>query len=285
MKRSHVITGLAIMALSTGLAALLFPPLREAMGIAGNDPGGLSASKRLFDAALAGERAPTLDNTGLNVQPAPEGWNGALYSERPGRCEGRGVYLVRSGQVQPLAITAPHRGADRHTGSLAAQLFLESNAAAAAWNSAPRRPTPACPHALDLAKAPDHPFTAFALSFARRYPEGRMVQLHGFDRRKRAAAATGEAAMIVSNATMTPDPGLLDLADCLSVALDPAPVLVFPFEAKELGALTNAQGQALRQAGFGGFVHLEMSAELRQRLVADKGLRGRFIRCLSGAGA
>lgn len=282
MKRSHVIAGVLALALSVGLAALLFPPLREAVGIATPDRAGMSATKRLFDAALAGEAMPASRGTGLRAQRPPEGWEGMVYSEAEGECEGRGIYLVRSGSVQPLAITAPHRGADRNTGTLAAQLFLESGAAAAAWNSAPRNPSATCPHALDLAKAPRHPFTAFAQSFARRYPKGRVVQLHGFDREKRAAEATSEAAMIISNGTMTPDPALLDLADCLSVVLDPAPVLVFPYEAKELGALKNAQGEALRAEGFAGFVHLEMSADLRQRLVDDQALRGRFSNCLQG---
>jgi hypothetical protein len=161
-------------------------------------------------------------------------------------------------------------------------MFLETDAAAAAWNSAPRNPTPSCPHALDLAKAAEHPFTAFALAFAAQHRGGRIVQLHGFDREKRASAATADAAMIISNGTMTPDPALLDLADCLSIALSPAPVLVFPYEAKELGALTNAQGQMLRDAGFASFVHLEMASDLRQRLVEDVALRGRFTDCLIG---
>ncbi|UIP07325.1 hypothetical protein LY632_02685 [Erythrobacter sp. SDW2] len=270
------------MALSAGLAALLFPSLREAVGIATPDRAAMSASKRLFDAALAGEASSGFQGTGLRARTPPEGWEGVVYSEPEGQCRGRGIYLVRSGSVQPLAITAPHRGADRNTGTLAAQLFLESAAVAAAWNSAPRSPTATCPHAIDLAKAPEHPFTAFALSFARRHPKGRIVQLHGFDRAKRATAATSEAAMIISNGTMTPDPALLDLADCLSVVLDPAPVLVFPYEAKELGALKNAQGQALRAAGFAGFVHLEMAGDLRQRLVDDPALRERFSSCLQG---
>jgi hypothetical protein len=279
VKRQHVLAGAIFVMLGAGLTALLFPPLREAIGIAVSGPAGMAASERLFGALLAGDDVDP-SQAGLVERRAPAEWDGTVLAEPEGQCEGRGIYLLRSGQTQPLAITAPHRGSDLHTGTLAARLFLESRAAAAAWNSAPRNPSPTCPHAQDLAKAADHPFTAFALSFARRYPGGRIVQLHGFDRGKRSSAATGDAAMIVSNGTMTPDPSLLDLADCLSVVLDPAPVLVFPYEAKELGALKNAQGEALRAEGFSGFVHLEMSADLRQRLVDDQPLRGRFASCL-----
>lgn len=267
------------MVLSAGLAALLFPPLREAVGIAVPGRAGMATSEKLFAALLAGADADA-SQAGFVVRRAPPEWNGTIVAEPPGECEGRGIYLLRSRPAHPLAITAPHRGFDRHTGTLAARLFLESGAAAAAWNSAPRNPTAACPHALDLAKAADHPFTSFTLSFARRYPGGRIVQLHGFDRDRRRSAAAGEAGVIISNGTMTPDPALFDLADCLSIALDPARVLVFPNEAQELGALTNAQGEALRGAGFGGFVHLEMSAELRRRLLEDAGLRQVFAGCL-----
>lgn len=268
------------MALTAGLAALLFPPLREAVGIATPQERDYLASQRFFSEVLAG-RSGSSGSAGLVVRPSPSAWTGKLVSEPAGQCRGRGVYLLRSDADRPLAITAPHRGSDRHTGTLAAQIFLESGAAAAAWNSAPRTPSAACPHALDLAKASKHPFTAFALAFARRHKDGLVVQLHGFDRRKRAEAAAADAAVIVSNGTMTPDPGLLALADCLSVALAPAPVLVFPYEASELGALTNAQGAALRQAGLGGFAHLELSLDLRQRLVGDEDLRTRFTGCLT----
>lgn len=278
MRRGHVIAGVLALVLSAGLAALLFPPLRQAVGIAGSNSE-LAASERLFKAALQGRPVET-DGSGLAVRPAPTAWKGWRIGESEADCRGRGVYLIRTGPSRPLAITAPHRGSDRHTGTLAAQLFLESAAVAAAWNSAPRRPGPNCAHALDLAKAPQHPFTAFALAFARQYRDGRIVQLHGFERSRRTTGSVAEAAMVVSDGTTTPDGKLLDLADCLSVAFAPAPVLVFPHEARELGGLTNAQGKALRQSGFQGFVHLEMSAQLRERLADDRELRGSVLRCL-----
>lgn len=282
---TRLLRGLALMALAAGLAALLFPQLRQAIGIDRSDDARLAAARQLFEQALAG-RAPVQlrsqgSDLGLAVSPAPREWQGVMLAEPEGDCRARGVYLVRQSEdLVPLAISAPHRGADRHTGTLAAALFIESRAAAAAWNSAPRRPLAKCPHAIDLARQPHHPFTAFALAFAHQHPGGLLVQLHGFEPRGRGGAAARGAAMILSNGSRRPDARLLGLADCLSLALVPQRVLVFPNETGELGGTENAQGTALRDAGFTGFVHLEMSAGLRTRLVQDQVLRQRMCACL-----
>lgn len=283
-----LVRGLALMALAAGLAALLYPPLRQAVGIERPDRARFAEAQQLFAAALAGGPSSRLQGhaaaVGLIASSASREWHGAVLREAGDDCKGRGTYLVREGgDVLPLAVTAPHRGADRHTGTLAASLFLESRAAAAAWNSAPRNPQADCPHALDLARERHHPFTAFALAFARHYPEGLVVQLHGFDRELRREAAARSAGMILSNGTRAPDARLLDLADCLSLSLAPYSASVFPVETGELGALANAQGQALRGAGFAGFVHLELSAELRRNLVGDEALRARLRKCLERA--
>ncbi|WP_435419140.1 hypothetical protein WAB17_06180 [Parerythrobacter aurantius] len=287
MKRSHVIAGVVIVGLTTGLAAALLPPLRTAIGIASPDSASFAASENMFAAEFAGmaPAAALEQSAGLVRTPASGGWSGAVYAEPADDCRGRGIYLFRQPPATALAITAPHRGSDRHTGTIAARLFLETGAAAAGWNSAPRYPTETCPHALDLAREPGHAFTAFATAFARRFPEGRIIQLHGFDRARRDTKAMRDAAVILSDGTMTPGSVLLDLADCLSVTLDPLPVLVFPHEAGELGALRNAQGEALRGMGFDGFAHIEMSLELRGRLAGDSRLRQRFAQCLAGPAA
>ena len=204
----------------------------------------------------------------------------ALFKEASGECAGRGVYWLREGGSNQLAITAPHRGADRHTGTLAAALFEETGARAAAWNSAPRRPTAKCSHAIDLAREKDHVFSAFALAFARKVPSGLIVQLHGFEAERRYSNKAQEAAIILSNGTDTPSDRVLDIADCLSLAFAPQPVLVYPGDTGELGALSNAQGQLLNAAGFGGFVHIEIAANLRSALVEDEALRAKFASCL-----
>ncbi len=206
---------------------------------------------------------------------------GLSLAEPAGTCSGRGTYLFRAGPDQiPAALTAPHRGADRLTGELAAALFEEHPFAAAAWNSAPRRGGADCPHSGDIARLPTHYLTAFSLAFAQRYPAGRVVQLHGFDHAKRDSIAAAEAGMILSDGSRNPSERLLDLTDCLAIAFPDVKVAVFPIESEELGATTNAQGKALRAAGFTGFSHLELSDSLRLRLMASVEDRTRLAVCL-----
>lgn len=279
--------GLALMALAAGLAALLLPPLRDAGKVARHDAGGVADARALFDAAMAnpqsGELAELAEKAGFAVVPQNEEWHGLLLQEPSGKCAGRGAYLLRAGEgLAPLVITAPHRGADRHTGTLAAQLFLEGKVSAAGWNSAPRHDRDDCGNAIDLARQDQHPFTAFSLSFAEQYPAGRVVQLHGFDGGIRADGAAGDAAAIISDGTDEPSDALLDLADCLSTLFAPRRALLYPHETLELGGTQNAQGRALRAAGFGGFAHIELAADIRAQLVQDSEMRARFGQCLIG---
>lgn len=285
VRRTNVWKGSLLMALAAVMVASLLPPLRNAIGIDQPDAKRFDQTRRMFGAALNGNAATAIEpdaaKLGLTIADGPHGWQGIMISEPDGACVGKGAYLLRqSDGAFPIAITAPHRGADRHTGNIAANLFLESKAAAAAWNSAPRNPQRDCPNAVDLARQPSHTFTAFSLGFADAHPEGLIVQLHGFERMKRGPGVAREADMILSNGTREPSARLLDLADCLSVEFAPLPLVIFPNETEELGALANAQAGALHSMGFGGFVHLELSSELRARLVKDERLRGRLLYCL-----
>jgi len=194
-------------------------------------------------------------------------------------CRGRGSYLLRPEGAIPLAVFAPHRGADLQTGTLAAALFDENDIAAAAWNSAPRRADDGCP-AGDPTRHETHHLTAFSLAFADAYPAGRIVQLHGFDGAKRRSRAAQLADIIVSEGTDAPNPRLYDVADCLSRELHPWRVAVYPGDVAELGALRNRQGRSLRAIGFTGFVHIEMPRDVRRTLVANREQREAFAHCL-----
>jgi hypothetical protein len=264
------------------VAALAFAPLGIASRTDGGDSESFAAARAMFRQVLTeAPDAGSAARLGLKVKPSDGEWEGVLLSEEEGDCAGRGAYLIRQRASLPLAITAPHRGSDLHTGTIAAALFAETGAAAAAWNSAPRMASEACDAAIDLARQDKHHFTAFSLAFAEAFPAGRVVQLHGFDGDKRNSEAARNAEIIVSDGTGEPGDKLLDLADCLSRRFAPRTVLVYPIDTGELGALSNAQAQVLRkEARFEGFVHLEMSALLRAELVQDEDLRTRLGRCL-----
>lgn len=217
---------------------------------------------------------------GFAVQAVGEPFAGLSLEEPEGSCRGGGTYLLRAGSANlPLLISAPHRGADRYTGPLAFKLLLEGRAAAAAWNSAPRRG--ACGGGQsDLARLDRHPFTAFAAGFARAFPQGRVVQIHGFDPDRRETPEGSAAAVILSSGSRSVSAAVRTVAECIRSDLPGDRVAVFPSDVGELGALRNAQGRRLRAIGFEGFVHAELSLNLRQRLMQDPALRRRFAACL-----
>lgn len=262
-------------------AAQLFPRFDTVEGVALPDSREFAASRSAFQELIAEPRSGigALEEFGFaasNVAGVPDA---VLLSEAE-NCAGRGIYWLREGSASTIAITAPHRGSDRHTGMLAAALFEETKARTAAWNSAPRKPTSRCEHAIDVAHEKDHAFSAFSLAFADAVPGGLMVQLHGFEGGYRDTDVAKEAGFILSNGTKQPSARLLDIADCLTHAFAPSPVLVYPGDTGELGALTNSQGQLLRAAGFDGFVHIEIAAGLRAAMVEDGDVRAKLAACL-----
>ena len=280
---------IAMVLLATTLAFLLRPVRREGqfhVPSAGEARRAEAMFADLLGRAARGEGADAVAQVGkfgLALR-RPEQPTALALAEPEGACSGRGVYLLREGQgLLPVALVAPHRGADLRTGEIAGALFSEFPFTAAAWNSAPRRSGEGCAEGGDVTREPTHYLTAFSQAFARRHPQGRIVQLHGFDAARRQGQAAMEADAIVSDGSPAPSERLLDLAGCLSAAFPQRSVLVYPIDTDQLGATTNAQGRALRKAGFAGFAHLELSAGFRKDLEANATARARLAACL-GAG-
>src|SRR3546814_17206477 len=106
-RRTMFIRGLALMALAAGLAALLLPPLRQAIGIDRPDRARFAASQQLFTKVLAGRTAPPLQHdaaatglvaTGLNRDLPPD-WQGVtLAGAVDGGRSGNGAGRERGGQ-------------------------------------------------------------------------------------------------------------------------------------------------------------------------------------------
>lgn len=217
---------------------------------------------------------------GFTLQSVNDPLQALLVEEPPGSCRGGGSYFLRQEATAiPLLISAPHRSADRLTGTLTMRFFVEGRAQAAAWNSVPRRS--ACAEdESDIVRLDRHPFTAFTSAFARAHPNGRVVQVHGFDVGRRRTAEARAASVILSSGSRDISPTLEVIAACLRRDLPALNVALFPLDVSELGATRNAQGRSLRSLGFQGFVHAELSLELRRRLVEDAGLRQGFLACL-----
>lgn len=207
---------------------------------------------------------------------------------------GLGLFVVKHEKRLALnawSLQAPHADSDRHTGEIAAQLFVESDAAAVAFNTAHRtRSTASDGKALpspgaDLCHRADGLLHRFTAAIGRQCPNGRVVQLHGYSRKKRKSAAGRRATVIVSDGTRNPSSAQKIVAKLR--AIFPADdrsrdvVLLYPFEVSELGGTTNVQGRLLRRLRFPGFLHLELALGPRKQLLDNAALRQRLIRALA----
>ncbi len=176
---------------------------------------------------------------------------------------GAGFLALRCGagaSVTSVTLQAPHGRYDLGTGELLVALFATSTARAAQWNTVHRYRAvpgerPADPvHPADVAHQPGSLFHAATLGLAAADPQLRVVQLHGF------AKGRVEAELVLSSGDASRPPEAAGLA-----AAGVGGVALFGRDVQTLGGTTNAQARALP----GRFLHVEMSADLRERLATS----------------
>lgn len=205
-----------------------------------------------------------------------------VIREQPNRRQGRGLYIFAPLSAGAPILQAPHALDDKHTGSIAIALLTEGNFIAGASSTAPRRHENEEDEMVkdsDMAHQPDSYFIAFSRAAAAAQPASAILQLHGFSNAKRKTEAGRRATAIISAGQRQPTPAAEQLAGCLRELFGYA--LLYPTEVKELGALTNQIGHALRTLGRSSFVHLEMGPTLREHLNTDPNLRQRVGACLA----
>lgn len=204
-----------------------------------------------------------------------------ILREANSRREGRGFFLVAPESNSQKLLLIPHSQKDQETGLIGLRLFQYNDFRAIGFNTVPRYSTD--PQGLrshfDLGKIRQSYFAALSQSFATAIPNGKLIQLHGFARDKRTTEAGKSAGFIISGGSREVPSFLLDLRDCLQ-GLTHDPVLLYPKDVQELGGTTNISGKILRQAGHDGFVHIEMSWEIRQQLKENRNIRKAMGHCL-----
>jgi hypothetical protein len=241
-------------------------------------PAEFKRAQELFEHTLRGDRKVAELKSGWErlgfgfIELATDGKPLWLVSEPPGQEFGRGWYLFRTDRESALALEAPHARNDVHTGVLALRMFLAGNARVLAASTITRR-------IADMAHLDNTFFQALTLAFAEVCPTGLVVQLHGFES---ANHNNSGADVIASAGTRTPEAWLGDAARRLKEATS-LTVLAYPQDTKQLGATLNAQGQALHKTKQCRFLHLEMTKDLRDRLVRDPKLRRAIQESLSTA--
>ena len=206
-----------------------------------------------------------------------------LLEEKEAYKRGRGFYLFRQSNYKKLAIQSPHSIDDLYTGEITMGMALEGRIISAAWNTVPRNSIhDAKSEGSDLAHLRESYFTAYARAFARAYPSGSLIQLHGFVKEERKNKTGSEPDMIVSSGSKVPGRRAEQIDRCLEQDVSGASSL-YPLEIDELGGRTNATGIALRKMGYNGFIHIEMSKPVRTLLKNDKKVRTSFLGCIEGA--
>jgi len=248
----------------------------------------LQQATALFKRELMGDPSPQLQQAWqtlgwqrTGIQLADQACQ-VLY-ESAGRREGRGFYLFCPRANSRTALQAPHAFKDLHTGYIALSMANTARFRVVAWNTVPRYSEDENGrHDADLAHLKESYFTALTRALATDDSIEQVIQIHGFSRQKRNGDGR-DAAIILSNGTRQPDQALLDLATRLRKTLD-VDTRVFPYDIRELGALTNRQGKLLRETGHTGFIHIELSSEIREQLRNDEPTCRIFLDDLPGTG-
>lgn len=225
-----------------------------------------------------------------------EGWAETLWvllEPEEDRC-GRGSYVFRVGELEgdgprtEYLLEAPHVRFDRHTGIIALYLFAEGDTRAARAlfvNSVHRyaqadgtrgKREPSHANPADAAHREDHPLARTTARALRDHPLA-LIQLHGFEH----DAAANDPDMIISSGRHEPTRATSGTLVRLQSKFPELRIGHFAVDTARLGATTNVQGHAARDARR-CFVHIEASEAVREQLRKDRGARQRFAHALFG---
>lgn len=223
-----------------------------------------------------------------------EGWTiaGQRYlvaRELADRRGGGGAYVVRVDGRSSVILEAPHGFFDLGTERIALEMFLAADERG--WPRAlfvntvhrylgadgVKRRQPESP--ADPCHSAGHLLAVATATAVEVVPGVEVVQLHGFGDDE---AAEGMPAAIVSG-------GLAQAATVRSRVVAERlrsglgiEVGLFPVNTDRLGATTNVQGRVIHAREGASFVHVEMSAGLRQRLLRDPAAQAALGAALRG---
>lgn len=218
-------------------------------------------------------------SAGFDVIDVPELTGVVLVRELNEKRRGGGAYLIRldAGPAR-VVVQTPHTFFDEGTLPLGCELFQRSSASALFIDTAHRYKAAEAnengEHPADVAHSTESIFQAMTEGVLRVAPKVTIVQLHGFAQRE-----SGSQVVVSSGDRRGGDDLVLRVAERIGPVVGGG-VKKFPEDTNELGATKNVQGAAVRSSG-GRFVHVEMESRLRQALLKDAPLRGRYLDALA----
>ncbi len=220
-----------------------------------------------LDTLELGKNVRVLGCLGLEIVRVESGILVLMDSRR----EGAGFYLLRTAKKPLPMLSIPHRFHDVKTGKIGLKMMLEGDFKAAAFNTVHRK-------LMDAAHEEYTLFNAFHQAFARVYPDASIYQLHGYNQQKRSDNSAKKAKLIISSGSFSASPVARDIFTCAGAMEEGA--RLYGYNVFELGGTTNIQNRSLHTMGYAGFVHMEMSREMRERLGSDKKFRKELMECM-----
>lgn len=194
--------------------------------------------------------------------------------------KGWGDFRFSKHTASGIALQAPHRFHDKYTGTIAKALFAQHGFDSIALNSLSRR-TPTEDNAgltADLTRLPDSFHSVYSRAFTSQHPRGQLVQIHGFDPKKRLSPQARQTNVILSTGSSRSSRYLLGIQQCfIDGGWD---TLRYPQQVRELGATKNSIGILLRNLGHSGFIHIELDLATRMELKGDRDRLKYFAECL-----
>jgi hypothetical protein len=180
---------------------------------------------------------------------------------------------------QQVWLQTPHAEHDKWSGEIAFSMLLESQYIVGyASSSAPRYASENYGDS-DLAHAELSFFRDFNIQLLHSFPQSRIVQLHGFAKKKRLSESASVADIIVSSGSSQASAYAKRVTDCL-VAKNMNAKL-YTVDVGELGGTTNISAKDARQAKHKRFLHIELSDVVRVQLKDEQYLRKEFIQCIA----
>jgi len=224
-----------------------------------------------------------------------------LLTEDSEKKFGRGFYLFSATPVasssgsnssgsnsscKSLVLMVPHGFYDLYTDNISFKLLNKDCFTACAWNTVHRHGKFSDNYDgkkkhWDLADLDNSYFIAFTRAFARAIPNGFLLQIHGFSKKKRISKIAQQTDMVVSSGNSLPANEIQKFSACLNKQL-PAMVRLYPDEIRDLGATQNISGKVLRSLKHPGFIHIEMSYQLRRQLIKNVNVRKSLLNCIQG---
>lgn len=225
-----------------------------------------------------------------------EGAEFVVLRELAGRERGTGAYVFRVGGASggEVILQAPHAWFDVNTGRVAVAMMFDAVGPSPRGlfiNTVQRyeRGSPVVAGRADVCHRVEHLFSAVTDAAVGALGVGAqgvgavgvgVIQLHGFDV---AGVPAGTRVILSEGLAQAPSERLVGVGARVGAVLG-AGVRVYHRDVRRLGGTTNVQARVVARHAGGWFVHVEMAAEVRERLRLSRRLRRGLAGALIGVG-